>query len=140
MIKSTKKKCKGNGLAASYGCGKTWKVTDTSNCGNKGANKGKTWKRTISTTQETKGKISNSLKGRDISEWEEKIYTKERNQKLSDKISKYILQYDLNGNFIKEWESAIQVQKELGFNGSNIGNCYNGKFKKAYNFIWKFKN
>ena len=120
--------------------GKTWKVTDTSNCGNKGANKGKTWKRTIPTTQETKDKISNSLKGRDISEWKEKIYTKERNQKLSDRISKSILQYDLNGNFIKEWKSGSQIQKELGFNGSNIGNCCNGKFKKAYNFIWKFKN
>jgi hypothetical protein len=28
----------------------------------------------------------------------------------------------------------------LGFNGSNIGNCCNGKLKKAYSFIWKFKN
>lgn len=28
----------------------------------------------------------------------------------------------------------------LRFNGSNIGNCYNRKFKKAYGFIWKFKN
>jgi hypothetical protein len=66
--------------------GKNWKVKDTSNCGNKGANKGKTWKRTIPITQETKDKISTSLKGRDNSEWKEKIYTEERNQKLSESL------------------------------------------------------
>ena len=49
-------------------------------------NKGKTWKRTTPTTQETKDKISTSLKGRDNSEWKEKIYTEERNQKLSESL------------------------------------------------------
>ena len=65
--------------------GKTWKVKDTSNMIGGNA-KGKTWKRTTPTTQETKDKISNSLKGRDNSEWKEKIYTEERNQKLSESL------------------------------------------------------
>jgi hypothetical protein len=59
---------------------------------------------------------------------------------IKGRTGKKVFQYDLKGNFIKEWKSGSQIQKELGFNGSNIGNCCNGKFKKAYNFIWKFKN
>ena len=65
--------------------GKTWKVKDASNMVGGNA-KGKTWKRSTPTTQETKSKISNSLKGRDNSEWKEKIYTEERNQKLSESL------------------------------------------------------
>lgn len=65
--------------------GKTWKVKDTSNMVG-GGSKGKTWKRSIPTTKETKDKISNSLKGRNNSEWKEKIYTEERNQKLSESL------------------------------------------------------
>jgi hypothetical protein len=119
--------------------GKTWVVTDTSNMKG-GNNTGKTWNWSVSSTKERNSNISKSLQNRDISSWKDKIYTEERNKKISHKVSKPILQYDLKENFIKEWESAIQVQKELGFNGSNIGNCCNGKLKKAYNFIWKFKN
>jgi hypothetical protein len=119
--------------------GKTWVVTDTSNMKG-GNNTGKTWNWSVSSTKERNSNISKSLQNRDISSWKGKIYTEERNKKISHKVSKPILQYDLKENFIKEWESAIQIQKELGFNGSNIGNCCNGKLKKAYSFIWKFKN
>lgn len=119
--------------------GKTWKVTDTSNMVG-GGSKGKNWKWKNSSTQERNQNISKSLKGRDISKWKSKLVTPERNKKISDKVSKPIMQYDLEGNFIKEWKSGSQIQKELGFNGSNIGNCCNGKFKKSYGFIWKFKN
>ena len=119
--------------------GKTWVVTDTSNMKG-GNNAGKTWNWSVSSTKERNSNISKSLQNRDISSWKGKIYTEERNKKISHKVSKPILQYDLKENFIKEWESAIQIQKELGFNGSNIGNCCNGKLKKAYSFIWKFKN
>jgi hypothetical protein len=44
---------------------------------------GKTWKRKPN-TQETKDKISKSLKGRDISSWKYKIYSEERNKKISE--------------------------------------------------------
>jgi len=65
--------------------GKTWKVKDTSNMKG-GNNKDKNWKWKKESTQERNQNISNALKGRDNSEWKEKIYTEERNQKLSESL------------------------------------------------------
>ena len=62
--------------------GKRWKVEDKSNMKG-GGTKGKTWKWKNQRTDEQKEKISKSLKGRDISSWKNKIYTKERNEKIS---------------------------------------------------------
>lgn len=57
-----------------------------------------------------------------------------------EKQAKPLLQYDKNGNFIKEWRSGWSIQRELGFNPSNISQCARGKFKSAYGFVWVFKN
>ena len=57
-----------------------------------------------------------------------------------EKCAKTILQYDKNGNFIKEWRSAWSIQRELGFNRGSISQCANGKLKSAYGFVWVFKN
>ena len=53
--------------------------------------------------------------------------------------SKCVLQYDLNGNFIKEWEYILLASKELGVCLSSIGQCCKGKLKKAGGFVWKYK-
>lgn len=51
-----------------------------------------------------------------------------------------INQLNLIGEFIKEWECAIQVERELGINHSNISLCCNGKRKSAGGYVWKYKN
>lgn len=70
-------------------------------------------------------KISNKLKG---------------GQRVS--IRKSIFQYDLKGNFIKEWFSILEICKVL-FNDTsknpNITKCCQGKIKSAYGFIWEYK-
>ena len=50
--------------------------------------------------------------------------------------NKPILQFDLDGNFIREWECASDVGNEVR---SNICHCLNGDQKTAYNYIWKYK-
>lgn len=57
-----------------------------------------------------------------------------------DKFAKPILQYDKNGNFIKEWRSIQSIRRELGFNPSHISECARGKRKYSYGFVWVFKN
>jgi hypothetical protein len=52
---------------------------------------------------------------------------------------KSILQYDLNGNFIKEWNSGKEAAKINNFNPVNICSCLNGKGKSAHGFIWILK-
>ena len=58
------------------------------------------------------------------------------NEKVSNSRKKPILQYDLDGNFIREWKCAADVGKEVQ---ANIVNCLKGRCKTAYGFIWKYK-
>ena len=53
--------------------------------------------------------------------------------------SKALLQYDLQGNFIKEFPSVSEASRELGKSQANISRCANGFKNQAYGFIWKFK-
>ncbi len=47
-------------------------------------------------------------------------------------------QYDLEGNFIREFSSAKELWKN-GFIPSYIRDCCNGKIKTTQGYIWKFK-
>lgn len=59
--------------------------------------------------------------------------------KINGKKSKPVLQFDLNNNLIKEWPSAMEVQRKLNFNQSPIGKCCRNKLDKAYGFKWQYK-
>jgi hypothetical protein len=59
--------------------------------------------------------------------------------KLKPFLYKPVLQYDLEGNFIKEWESATTAALFLNKQNGNIVECLKGKKKKAYGYIWKYK-
>ena len=52
------------------------------------------------------------------------------------KNAKSVLQYDKEGNFIKEWKSAAEAKKFLGID--NITVVCNGKRKYAGGYIWKW--
>lgn len=54
--------------------------------------------------------------------------------------SKKVLQYDLNGNFIKVWNSTYEIKKNLGINQVNISVCCRGINKTASGYIWKYKD
>lgn len=60
------------------------------------------------------------------------------NERISQSQSKPVLQYDLNGNLIKEWKSINECGRN-GFNQGDICKCCNGKRKTAKGFIWKYK-
>ena len=54
--------------------------------------------------------------------------------------SKPIIQYDKEGNFIKEWECANDVERVLGISNKHIGSVCLGKRKSCGGYIWKYKN
>lgn len=67
-----------------------------------------------------------------------------RNERISknrdiSKQSKPVLQYTLDGQFVREWLSAKQAEIEGGFNQGNICMCCRGKRKYHHNFIWRYK-
>lgn len=43
------------------------------------------------------------------------------------------------GELMREWDSATQIELELGFDKSAILRCCKGSQKKSYWYIWKFK-
>ena len=54
--------------------------------------------------------------------------------------SKKVFQYDLNGNFIKEWRTITEASRELNIYDTSIGRVCRGKKKTAGGFIWKYAN
>ena len=59
-----------------------------------------------------------------------------RNFKLSLTKSKPIFQYSLKGEFIKRFDSLMDIRKH-GFNSSAVLNCCNGTSKTSQGYIWK---
>lgn len=66
-----------------------------------------------------------------------KKHTEETKSHLSKVRSIPILQYTLEGVFVREWNSQKQAEKELGCSG--IGKCLKGKYKHCGGFIWRYK-
>ncbi len=88
------------------------------------------WNKGLKTGSQSKEAIFNrkqSLKGR--------IVTIETKNKIKSGVSKPIIQYDKNGVFIKEWESAKKASLELNF-------CYTAlvKYLTGNSNITTFKN
>lgn len=54
------------------------------------------------------------------------------------RISKPVLQYDLNGNFIREYSSVRETRK-YGFHSGHVGSCCTNKEKTHKGYIWKHK-
>jgi hypothetical protein len=51
--------------------------------------------------------------------------------------SKQIDQYDLNGIFIKTWNSVKDASEKLGISHQGINRCIRGKNGRAGKYIWK---
>jgi hypothetical protein len=56
-----------------------------------------------------------------------------------ENYSKKVLQYNLNGDFIKEWNSMHDVWRELGIRPSYICRCCKGLRNHTFGYIWKYK-
>jgi hypothetical protein len=59
---------------------------------------------------------------------------------ISKNLMKPVLQYDLEGNFIKEWPSIKHISEHYKIHSSNIGNCCRGTQQTSCGYKWKFKN
>ena len=55
------------------------------------------------------------------------------------KCSKKVLQFTLDGEFIREWPSTKEIERQLGFDNSAVGRCCLGEQKTAYGFCWMYK-
>lgn len=59
--------------------------------------------------------------------------------KLNNTKPKAVIQYDLNGNKINEYESIRKASKITKIEAHNIIYCCKGQKETASNYIWKYK-
>lgn len=52
--------------------------------------------------------------------------------------SKKVYQYTLDGEFVREWDSTMDIQRELGVNNSHISKTCVGKYSHAGGFVWRY--
>ena len=71
-------------------------------------------------------------------EWCDRVYNINYGTR-NERISRKILQYSRSGEFIREWPSALEVERILGIANSHIIACCKDKRKSAGGFIWKYK-
>lgn len=80
--------------------------------------------------------VSNRLSANGITEEEIK---KRFGESVRRRCSRPVLQYDLDGNFIKRWPSATSC-KEKGYEQGEISACCHQKIKIAYGYLWKYED
>lgn len=52
--------------------------------------------------------------------------------------AKPILQFTLNGEFIRRWDCVMDASRELGCSHGNISSCCNGSRNKSYGYKWGY--
>jgi hypothetical protein len=50
-----------------------------------------------------------------------------------------LLQYDMQGAIIREWNSSAEAERSTGISQGNIRNCCHGKRPSAGGYIWRYK-
>lgn len=68
-----------------------------------------------------------------------KISAKLKGKFVNGPSSKAVIQYDKSGNFVSEWPSAREAERQTGFSCRHISKCCLGKRRSAYGYIWRFK-
>jgi group I intron endonuclease len=101
-------------------------------------------------TDETKLKISKTKKNSQRTESQKLASLKRVGTKIkkteewikhnAESIKKPIIQYTIDGEFIREWKSAKDVELELGLSRKNLSCNLRGKSLSAFNYVWRYKN
>ncbi len=89
-------------------------------------------------TLETRLKISKARLGKKSSELTKLRQSISHLAKINY-LSKKVNQYDLDGNFLKEWKCMNEVYRVLNISHQNISKCCMKKRKTAGGYIWKYK-
>jgi hypothetical protein len=89
-------------------------------------------------SEEQKGKIKNNfiINGHPCLG---KKASNETKNKIAASRRRSVLQFDLDDNLIREWDSILSAKKE-GYCNVAIWRCINGTYKHHKKSIWKYKN
>lgn len=75
-----------------------------------------------------------------IGKYKKKFYNSPKTKERKPyKYFQKVLQYDLCGNLIKEYENATQASIECGIPVHNITSVCIGRYQYSHGYVWKFK-
>ena len=87
--------------------------------------------------------INKSHKGRPFTQEHKNKIKAKRDHLIGRKniwLSRPVIQCNLEGNFIKEWNSCSEAGRYLNVSNLGISDCASGRQKTAYKYKWKYKN
>lgn len=90
------------------------------------------------TTKKKMSFIASNRKGR-LNPFYGKHHIKKTIETIKSKTGIKIKQYDLSGNFIKEWNSQNEIYNELHIDRKSVRLCCKGIYKQAGGYIWTEK-
>ena len=90
-------------------------------------------------TDETKKKMREAKLGEKSHNFNKKLPEWQKNI-LIEAHKKQIIQFDLNGNFIKEWDSIKNASEKNKISSSAISRCLLKKGKTSGGYIWYYKS
>ena len=101
-------------------------------------------------SEETRRKMSEALSGEknpmygmtgEKAYWYGKHHSEESKEKIrKNNPSKPVLQFSKDGEFISEYPSTQEAERQTGCNHSSICECCKGKRKSCGGFIWQYKS
>lgn len=101
------------------------------------------WRTGTHLSEESKKKLSESHKGKRKGErpWNYGLHLEKYRGLMTNRLdqSKPVLQYDLEGNFIKEYPSIAEAARQTGFLAGNIGRVCRGTQKYCHDYVFAFK-
>jgi predicted GIY-YIG superfamily endonuclease len=65
-----------------------------------------------------------------------KKHSKDTKKIIGEKGRKVVYQYDLNGNFVKEWSSVKETEDVGGFSRDLVSLCINHRYRYHKGYIW----
>ena len=84
-------------------------------------------------------KLNNSLHNLELITPSENVNYGTRNERVRQKLNKRVQMLDNNGNIIKTFCSIKEASEYLGKKYcTHIGQCCQGKLKKACGYVWKY--
>ena len=89
-------------------------------------------------SEETKKRISEAKTGKHFSE-ESKKKMSEAQTGNHNRPQTQVLQFSKNGEFIAEYQSIIEAERQTGCHQSSICQCCKGTRKSCGGYIWKYR-
>ena len=85
-------------------------------------------------------KLNNDLRNLEWCTERENAVHGTRIKRIAEKLSKKVIQLDLNDNVLNVFKSMHQAERETGVSRSSISGCCDGKRKSAGGFKWRREN